>query len=131
AKVDAEQTSLYATYSPAAPASPAPAVTGLSPGSGPEAGGTAVTIAGVNLSGTTEVRFGSRAAASFAVNSASSITALSPAGTGTVDVSVSGSGGTSETAASDRFSYLAASQPPPTLAPPPPGTAGEVRFVKN
>jgi hypothetical protein len=46
------------------------------------------------------------------VNSETSITAVSPAGAGTVDVTVTTPGGTSETSAPDKFSYVA-----PTLTP--------------
>ena len=42
------------------------------------------------------------------VNSATQITATSPAGTGTVDVTVTTPGGTSATSTADQFSYVAA-----------------------
>jgi alpha-tubulin suppressor-like RCC1 family protein len=83
-----------------------PGVTGLTPGSGPAAGGAEVTIAGTNLTGASAVHFGSAAASSFTVDSSSSITAIAPAGTGTVDVTVTTAAGTSATGASDRFTYL-------------------------
>ena len=88
-----------------------PAVTSVTPGVGPEAGGTTVTITGTNLTEATAVRFDSANATSFTVNSATSITAISPAGTGTVDVTVTAPHGTSPTGSPDRFSYL----PPPTV----------------
>src|SRR5206468_7293289 len=59
-------------------ASPAPAVTGLSPGSGPTAGGTEVTVTGTGFTGATAVSFGGTAATSFAVNSDTQITATAP-----------------------------------------------------
>ena len=59
-----------------------PAVTTLSPTSGPVAGGTSVTITGTGFTGATAVKFGSTAATSFTVNSATAITAKAPAGTG-------------------------------------------------
>src|SRR6516162_3151416 len=71
-----------------------PAVTNVSPNTGPTSGGTNVTITGTNFSGATAVRFGSNAAGSFTVNSATQITATSPAGSGTVDVTVTTEGGT-------------------------------------
>ena len=37
----------------------APTVTGISPTSGPTAGGTSVTITGTDLTGATSVKFGS------------------------------------------------------------------------
>jgi large repetitive protein len=84
----------------------APTVTGVSPASGPAVGGTAVAITGTNFTGATSVSFGGLAAASFTVNSATSITAISPAGTGTVDVVVTTPGGASATFAADRFTYI-------------------------
>src|ERR1019366_4612483 len=49
---------------------------------------------------------GSTLATSYTVNSASSITAVSPVGSaGTVDVTVMTPGGTSATSAADRFTY--------------------------
>jgi len=90
---------------------PPPAVTGVSPGAGPTAGGTSVTIAGTDLGEATAVKFGSSGATSFKVNSATSITAVSPAGTGVVDVIVSTAGGDSATSSADKFSYV----PPPTV----------------
>ena len=47
-----------------------------------------MTITGTNFTGATAVKFGATNAASFTVNSATSITATSPAGSGTVDVTV-------------------------------------------
>ena len=90
---------------------PPPAVTGVSPGAGPTAGGTSVTIAGTDLGEATAVKFGSSGATSFKVNSATSITAVSPAGTGVVDVIVGTAGGDSATSSADKFSYV----PPPTV----------------
>ncbi len=82
-----------------------PTVTGLSPASGPTAGGTSVTITGTNFTGATAVKFGATSATSFTVNSATSITATSPAGTGTIDVTVTTPIGTSTTSVADQFSY--------------------------
>jgi Tol biopolymer transport system component len=93
----------------------APAVTGISPASGPAAGGTAVTVTGSNLTGGT-VAFGSTAATGVSC-SASSCTATSPAGTGTVNVTVTTAGGASATSSADQFTYTAA--PPPNLIPNP------------
>ena len=84
----------------------APTVTGVSPTSGPAAGGTVVTITGTSFTGATSVSFGG-AAASFTVNSAAtSITVTSPAGTGTVDIVVTSPIGSSATSAADRFTYF-------------------------
>jgi hypothetical protein len=82
-----------------------PAVTSISPTHGSSAGGTSVTISGCNFADATGVSFGTKAAASFHVNSDTSITAVSPPGTGTVDVVVTGSGGHSASNSASEFSY--------------------------
>ena len=83
-----------------------PTIKKLSPKRGPELGGTSVTVTGTNFTGTTAVKFGSTEATSVKVNSATSITAVSPAHTrGKVDVTVSTSNGTSATSSKDRFKY--------------------------
>jgi uncharacterized membrane protein len=64
-----------------------------------------VTIAGIGFTGATAVSFGSISAKSFTVNSATSITAVSPKGRGTVDVTVTTPAGTSPTSAADQFIY--------------------------
>ena len=66
----------------------APTVTGLSPSFGPAAGGTLVTITGTGFTGATEVDFGMTPATNLTVVSDTTITVDSPAGTGTVDVTV-------------------------------------------
>jgi outer membrane protein assembly factor BamB len=84
----------------------APSVSGVRPSSGSHTGGATVTISGSNLLGATAVRFGSVAATSFTVVSASSITATAPpAAAGTVDVRVTTPSGTSATSLFDRFTY--------------------------
>jgi large repetitive protein len=87
---------------------PPPAVAEVTPNTGPSAGGTSVVIKGANFTGATAVKFGSTDATTFNVNSATSITAVSPAGSGTVDVTVTtANGGTSATGEADRFAYIA------------------------
>jgi hypothetical protein len=83
-----------------------PAVTEVKPNQGAEAGGTAVTVTGTHLEFATAVKFGAAAAKSFKVNSATSITAESPAGTGPVHVSVTTPGGTSSAVEADQFTYV-------------------------
>ena len=85
----------------------APTVTSVSPTGGPSAGGTAVAITGTNLNGAIAVTFGATPATSFTVNSATSISAVSPAGAGTVDVRVTTAGGTSATSAADQYTFFA------------------------
>ncbi|MGO9113900.1 MAG: IPT/TIG domain-containing protein [Thermoguttaceae bacterium] len=99
-----------------------PTVTGISPVSGYTTGGTSVTITGTGFAGETAVDFGTIAATSVIVNSATQITAISPAETaGSVDVTVTSFGGTSTTSSVDKFTYVV---PPPsfTLTGPTSGT---------
>ncbi len=85
----------------------APAVSGLSPTSGPAVGGTKVTITGSVFSGASAVKFGTTAAASFSLSSASKIVATAPPGIGTVDVRVTTPAGTSAVVTADRYTYAA------------------------
>jgi IPT/TIG domain len=88
-----------------------PTITEVAPNKGAEAGGTLVTIKGTNLAEATAVEFGT-GKAKIETDTAEAITALSPAGTaGTVDVTVTTAGGTSEKVAADHFTYVA----PPTV----------------
>ncbi|MGY1962603.1 IPT/TIG domain-containing protein, partial [Nocardia gipuzkoensis] len=97
---------------------PAPALTSVVPSSGPESGGTTVVLTGTNLTGTAGVTFGVTPAASFTVDSATQITAVSPAGTGTVQVTATTVGGTSNGVA---YTYV----PIPTVATVVPGSGPE------
>jgi hypothetical protein len=85
----------------------APAVTGLSPNSGPPAGGTTVTITGTGFAGATVVDFGTTAAAAFTVVNDDTITATSPAGNTAVNVTVTTPGGTSPVSAASQFTFVA------------------------
>ena len=85
---------------------PAPAVTGISPTSGPDAGGTTVTITGTDLSGTTDVEFGSTPATDVSANGPTQLTATAPPGTGTVDITVTTPSGTSTTSDADQYTYI-------------------------
>ncbi|MEU1802696.1 IPT/TIG domain-containing protein [Streptomyces sp. NPDC019937] len=73
----------------------APIVTSVSPAQGTPAGGTAVTITGSGFTGATAVRFGPGLATNVVVVNGTQITARTPAGTGTVKVTVTGPSGTS------------------------------------
>ncbi|WP_102299756.1 S-layer family protein, partial [Janthinobacterium sp. AD80] len=84
----------------------APVVSGINPAFGPVAGGASVVITGTGFASTTAVTFGATAASGYTVNSATQITATAPAGTGTVDVRVSTTGGISATSAADQFTYI-------------------------
>jgi hypothetical protein len=74
---------------------PSPVVNSVSPTSGPAAGGTSVTVHGSYFTGATNVRFGYSSALYFTVNSSTRITAISPPGSGTVQVRVTTPQGTS------------------------------------
>jgi hypothetical protein len=83
------------------------AVSSITPAMGPLAGGTQVTIDGsnLNLAGNT-VYFGKVEASHVTFTSATSITATSPAGAGTVDITVvTTGGGSSATSPADQFTY--------------------------
>ena len=99
-----------------------PTVTAISPNSGEASGGTTITITGTNLSNATAVRFGTNEAASFHVESETSIKALSPGGVGTVDVTVAGpfGSGTSPTSPADRYTYEGLPAPPSVETTPKP-----------
>lgn len=89
-------------------AKPGPIVTGASARM-LTTGGSAVTITGAGFTGATGVNFGNTPAISFDVNADTVITATSPAGTGTVDVTVTTPVATSPTSPADQSTYV-----PPT-----------------
>jgi IPT/TIG domain/FG-GAP repeat len=86
---------------------PAPIVEGIEPRKGPAAGGTAVKISGQSLGRATAISFGETPAASIERISATEVAAVSPPGTGKVDVTVSTASGTSEKSSKDTFVYEA------------------------
>ncbi len=86
-------------------------VTALSPSQGVAAGGNSVTITGTHFSAGATVLFGSTPATGVVVNSSTSITATAPAGTDTVNVTVTTSQGTSATNSSDLYTF----EPLPTV----------------
>jgi len=86
-------------------AAPGPTVTKVTPAAGPTRGGTAVTIRGSDLGGVKAVKFGAKSATHVKVVSAAEVTAVAPAGTGTVNVIVTGSGGSSAPSVLDRYTY--------------------------
>ena len=91
--------------SPADHFSYGPVVTGLSPAGGVTGGGTLVTITGTGFIGATAVYFGTSPGTDLTVVSDTTITASSPAGTGTVDVTVTNPIGTSPLSPADVFTY--------------------------
>ncbi len=91
----------------------APSVGSLAPTSGAISGGTLVTITGTNLTGATAVDFGSSAATGVTVVSSTQVTAISPPGSGVVNVVVTTPNGTSATSSGDQFTYAF----PPSYTP--------------
>ena len=89
-------------------------VQGLTPSSGTAGGGDTVHITGSGFMGALAVYFGPNASSDFTVNSPTSITAVAPVGTGTVDVRVVMPDGTSAATAKDHFTYVPTGQLPIT-----------------
>src|SRR5579864_4647758 len=112
------------TFAQAAPMQPAtniatPIVQLINPAFGEPSGSTEVTIQATNIDQVTAVNFGGSAARIQSVTHPSPLTtvidAVSPPGTGVVDVTVTGPAGTSPPTPSDRFSYapqIASISPP-------------------
>ena len=121
ANIQANSSPVIVTWSGTPP--PAPTVSAVSPASGPASGGTTVTITGTNFGTGDTVGFGSSAATGVTVNSATSITATSPSGSGTVDVTVTGPGGKSATSSADQFTYAAPRPPTVSAVSPASGPA--------
>jgi len=110
---------------PLPPPAASPAITALSPASGPV--GTSVTITGVGLAGAVRVIFHTTPAAAFTVVSDTQLVANVPAGavTGFVTVDLPTVSVTSEVA----FTVTAAPPPPPP--PPPPPAPVDALFADN
>src|SRR5207249_5893097 len=77
---------------------PCPFIKFLHPADGPKEGGNVVRIVGANLDGTTAVTFGSVPATSFRVVNNDEVEAIAPPGKGTVPVTVTARGRTSDPA---------------------------------
>ncbi len=111
--------SVLAQASGGAPPQP-PTVSSLSPTSGIH--GTSVTITGTNFTSGSTVSFGG-VAATATVNSPTQITATVPSGSGSVNVTVTTSVGTSATGAASLFTYLLPSVTGLSPTGGPPGTS--------
>jgi hypothetical protein len=100
---------------------PPPTVTSVGPDVGRTTGGSWVAITGGSFDVVSAVKFGASSATQFEVISENEIDALSPAGSGTVDVTVSTPAGTSATGPADQFTYEVVESPagstPGWLAP--------------
>jgi len=103
---------------------PAPTVTSIAPTTGPQAGGTAVTITGTGFLAGAGVKFGGTSATNVSVVSATSITATTPAhAAGGVDVVVTNSDTKSATLP-QAFTYALAAPTISGVAPPTGPTTG-------
>ena len=94
-----------------------PSVTRISPTDGPAAGDTAITITGSGFDtapGATAVHFGSAAALAVGCATATTCTAVSPPGSGTVSARVTVSGIQSPDTPADDFTYNAPPRTSPT-----------------
>ncbi len=98
---------LMLTLECASAPAPTPKVASLSASGGQAAGGDVVDISGEGLADVTAVHFGGNASVHFESLSPYAIVAVAPAGTGTVDVTVSGPGGSSASSEADRYTYSA------------------------
>lgn len=103
----------------------APAITAVSPQTGPVMGGTTVSITGTNLGNTTGVFFGNTPATSFTIDSDTQITAASPPGSlGPVDITVVAVG-TSPITTADQFTYILTPTTTTLTVSPNPAAVGE------
>jgi len=114
------------TYVPAANPGEG-SVISINPTTGPEAGGTSVTIAGSGFTGATGVDFGDTAAAEFAVISDNEIVATSPAGTGSVTVTVNTPAGALQSPTD--FTYVPAGTVAPAITSVTPAVGPETGFT--
>lgn len=96
-------------------------ITSIRPCEGPPIGGTIVVLTGTGFMGVTGVKFGGTAATSYSASSDTQMTAVSPAGTGQVDITVQNSTGWSYTVNADLFTYIYAQsvmRPDTRVGPP-------------
>jgi hypothetical protein len=104
------------TYTGMAPPS-APTISTVGPPSGPQAGGTMVTITGNGLANATRVSFGQANGTNLIDISDSELEVDAPAGTGTVAVTVLAPAGSSPPSPNAEFTYIAKPPaPPPTIS---------------
>src|SRR5271169_6087236 len=82
-----------------------PVITSIAPISGPAAGGTIVTLTGTGFTGALAVGFGATDASALSVMSDTTMVAVSPAGTGAVNVTVVTPNGRSAVNAAVQFGY--------------------------
>ncbi|MSU59683.1 MAG: hypothetical protein EXS35_16210, partial [Pedosphaera sp.] len=112
---DSQSTTATNAFTFVAPPPPAPTITDISPVSGPNAGGTFVTITGSNFVSGLTVSFGSSNATSVNFSNTTLITAVTPAHTaGGVDVTVTNPDSQSTTA-TNAFTFVAPPPPAPVI----------------
>lgn len=87
------------------PTPPVPVVQGLSQDSGAASGGDTVTVTGTGFTPDASVDFGRTAASSVTYLSPQTLRVVSPASSGSVDVTVHTAGGTSAVGAADQFFF--------------------------
>ncbi len=83
----------------------APVITSITPNIGPASGGTTVSIFGSGFVNVTNVSFGTAQGLALKMTSPNSLSVVAPAGTGTVDITVSNSFGTSSLNPNDKFTF--------------------------
>jgi hypothetical protein len=118
-------------YGSCGPAGNAPVISGIQPNFGPEPGGTTVMVSGLGFTGATAVNFGTHAATSFHVIGDTSLTAVVPAGMGSVQVAVVTPAGTSSGGSGAQFTYLPAASVLPAMSNGAYGGYITVAYLKN
>jgi hypothetical protein len=107
-----------------------PSVTGVSPSSGPDTGGTRVTITGVGFVGVSSVTFDGVPGSAVSVSSPTSLQVVSPAHQAQlVHINVVTTAGTSRTVSEDRFRFLPGVPQVTHLAPSSGPTSGATRVT--
>jgi IPT/TIG domain len=125
-KSGATAADFFAYLAPPPPPVSPPTVTGVTPGTGPTAGGTLVTLSGTHLTGATAVTFGGAAGTGITAVSATSLKVTTPVhATGIVDVRVTTPAGTSAVTAAGKFQFEAPAPVPRAYAAPMPGDADQ------
>ena len=103
-----------------------PMLTNVNPTFGPSSGGNTVILTGSSfISSNTTVNFGGIPATNVVVLSDTMISVTAPAGTGTVDVTVTTPFGTTPIVPADQYTYVQA--PPPAPLPP----SNFIGFIKK
>ncbi|BEP16519.1 hypothetical protein acdb102_48300 [Acidothermaceae bacterium B102] len=98
-----------------------PTITTLTPAAGPTTGGTRITVKGKNFTHVKAVLFGTTKGTKLHVLSATTLLVTTPTHSpGLIDVHVRTSYGTSKTAKTDHFAYVAGTLPTGPLPPAPP-----------